>query len=366
MRSTLRKLMLLSMIGLFCLNAGQVSAADPYAGSDPYWVLLHEPAVVEELNLSFEQQRSYQQTLDGLDARFFPLRNQSREVSQARSAEIIRTAHQAMESLLKPAQQTRLNELLMRTLGNNALLREEIVQRLGYTDEQKQRIKEINDETNITLKALQKEATKKKSESVDKKFNELQTGQQKKLIAVLKPAQRAALVKIFGADFDLSKLGQPRYKAPEIVNTGQWLNTRVPLSLSNLRGKVVVLHFYAFSCSNCKNNYAWYRQWNKIFPQEQVVILGIHTPETATERNTINVRQNAAENGFRFPILIDGKSQNWNAWGNSMWPTVYLIDKQGYFRDLWQGELNWQGNNGEQYMRNKIQQLRDEKEAKKS
>jgi len=52
-----------------------------------------------------------------------------------------------------------------------------------------------------------------------------------------------------------------------------------------------------------------------------------------------------------------GKSENWNAWGNSMWPSVYLIDKRGYLRQFWPGELNWQGNNGEKYMREWIERL---------
>ena len=86
-------------------------------------------------------------------------------------------------------------------------------------------------------------------------------------------------------------------------------------------------------------------------------MIAIHTPETSTERESSYVRKKAVDEQLAFPILIDGKNENWNAWGNSMWPSVYLIDKRGYLRDFWPGELKWQGNDGEKYMRDRIDEL---------
>ena len=357
----MHKLLMLAVAGLFCVSIGEAGAADPYAGNDPYWVLLHEPAAIAELNLTPVQERSFQKLMDELDSRFFPVRNQSQEVARGGTAKITSDALTALETLLQPAQRARLNELVLRTLGNEALLHDEVVKRLNYSDEQKRRIQEINEATKTAVAALRKEASEGKPQGpLEKRFQELQMSQQKKLLAVLKIEQQAALKKALGRDFDLSKLGRPRFKAPELVNTGQWINASSPLKLTALRGKVVVIHFYACGCINCIRNFAWYRQWRKDFPKTDVVILGIHTPETAAERNAAHVRQKAVEAGFDVPILIDGKNENWNAWGNSMWPTVYLVDKQGYLRDFWQGELNWQGNNGEKYMREQIERLRKE------
>jgi peroxiredoxin len=87
------------------------------------------------------------------------------------------------------------------------------------------------------------------------------------------------------------------------------------------------------------------------------VVLGIHTPEVAHEREMDNVRRDAQETGLTFPILIDNDQQNWDAWGNSMWPSVYLIDKQGYVRYWWFGELNWEGAKGEELLRQRIGEL---------
>ena len=85
--------------------------------------------------------------------------------------------------------------------------------------------------------------------------------------------------------------------------------------------------------------------------------MGVHTPETEHERDGQTVRSKAQKENLKFPILIDTEKENWNAWGNSMWPSVYLIDKQGYVRYWWYGELNWQGAKGEEQMRQRIEEL---------
>jgi hypothetical protein len=88
-----------------------------------------------------------------------------------------------------------------------------------------------------------------------------------------------------------------------------------------------------------------------------LVIIGVHTPETQREREPDEVRAKAKEAGFDFPIVIDNNKNNWNAWGNSMWPSVYLIDKQGRLRYWWYGELNWNEAGGQKIMDAKIEQL---------
>ncbi len=69
------------------------------------------------------------------------------------------------------------------------------------------------------------------------------------------------------------------------------------------------------------------------------------------------VKERAKEAELEFPIVIDNEQRNWNAWGNSMWPSVYLIDKRGYVRFWWLGELNWEGAEGEKILRGRIEEL---------
>lgn len=337
-----------------------VSAADPYVGVDPLWVLLHEPAVLDELKLSSDQRRAYQVLLDGLDRRFFPLRNKSSSEALAGMSKIVAEAQEKLQPVLKPAQRKRLGEILLWRTGIAALLREDVVTRLRYTETQRKRIQEVFDETQSAVAALEKQVSEgKPREPLEKQFTELKAEEQTRVVKLLKSEQRTAWKEMLGPQFDVSKLGQPRFKAPELIDSGEWINSS-PLELKKLQGKVVVVHFYACGCINCIHNYPWYREWYDRFKDKDVVILGIHTPETAGEREIATVRRKAAEEKFPFPVLIDVKSDNWNAWGNSMWPCVYLIDKQGYLRQFWPGELKWNGSDGEKYMRGLIERLQEE------
>ena len=86
-------------------------------------------------------------------------------------------------------------------------------------------------------------------------------------------------------------------------------------------------------------------------------MLGVHTPETTRERDEKLVRDKVTESKFTFPVVIDNEKKNWNAWGNSMWPAVYIIDKRGRLRYWWYGELNWKEAGGQQIMAQKIKEL---------
>ncbi len=83
----------------------------------------------------------------------------------------------------------------------------------------------------------------------------------------------------------------------------------------------------------------------------------MHTPETEAESKSENVRAQVEKAQLTFPVVIDKQKQIWSDWGNSMWPSVYLIDKQGRIRYWWYGELNWQGANGQELMEQRIEQL---------
>jgi peroxiredoxin len=140
----------------------------------------------------------------------------------------------------------------------------------------------------------------------------------------------------------------PSFAAPEL--TGDfWLNlpkgTR--LSLASRKGKVTVVHFWTFGCINCKRNLAAYDRWWKRFAEKGVVVIGIHTPETEAERDPANVAKKVKELGIAYPVLLDSDRENWDRWRQRIWPAIYLIDKQGRARYVWEGELEYQGAGGE-------------------
>ena len=92
------------------------------------------------------------------------------------------------------------------------------------------------------------------------------------------------------------------------------------------------------------------------------MVIGIHTPETAGEKNVQRVKKKIEEAGLTFPIAIDNKTTMWQRYYNRYWPSVYLIDKEGIARWGWSGELGWKGAKGETHMRKKIEELLAEKE----
>jgi peroxiredoxin len=159
-----------------------------------------------------------------------------------------------------------------------------------------------------------------------------------------------------GPPFDVSAVPAAACRAPELEGVTEWINSP-PLTLASLRGKVVVVHFYTFGCINCIRNLPHYNAWRERFDRDELVIVGIHRPETQKEYDVAEVRRKAAEAGLKYPIAVDNESRNWNAWANSVWPSVYLIDKSGFVRYWWHGELNWQGAKGDQWMRSRMAEL---------
>ena len=344
------------LAGLVALGSSS-PAADPFLGADPAWSLLHEPAVARELTLTATQSRQFHGLLDELDAKFFPLRNMPREEAAKGATEILADASTRLEAMLSKAQFRRLTEIQSRQQGTTALLRTGMSTLMNYKPPQKERVETVISETLAATRELEKRVGNgEPREPLEKEYSKLKQNELRKVTGVLTPAQRSVWQKALGRDFDLKSLGHPAFKAPELVDSGEWVHSG-PLTMKALAGKVVVLHFYAFGCSNCIHNYPTYLEWQEQFRDKDVVILGIHTPETAAEQDSATVKTKAEDAKLQFPILIDGTKANWRAWGNSMWPSVYLVDKRGYLRHFWPGELKWQGATGDQWMRDRIEEL---------
>jgi len=148
-------------------------------------------------------------------------------------------------------------------------------------------------------------------------------------------------------------------KAPAAFVGGPWLNTphNRPITLASRLGKVTVVEFWNFGCINCRRNLPSYARWQKRFAQNDVAVIGIHTPETEGERSPAKVMQRVKDLGITYPILLDQKGTNWNRWDQQFWPTVYLLDKQGRIRYRWDGELDYNHAGGEAIMAQHIEEL---------
>jgi cytochrome c biogenesis protein CcdA/thiol-disulfide isomerase/thioredoxin len=128
--------------------------------------------------------------------------------------------------------------------------------------------------------------------------------------------------------------------APNFTGITSWLNTPggKPLSLSALRGKVVLVDFWTYSCINCQRTLPHVEAWYKKYAGDGFVVVGVHTPEFAFEHVVSNVRAQAAALGVHYPVAIDDNYRTWNAYDNEYWPADYLIDVHGDVRHIHFGE----------------------------
>ncbi len=135
---------------------------------------------------------------------------------------------------------------------------------------------------------------------------------------------------------DLPVLGD----APDFVGTQRWFNTEGgrPLSLRGLRGRVVLVDFWTYTCINCIRTLPYLKAWDRRYRKEGLVIVGVHTPEFPFERKESNVREAIAQNRLRYPVVQDNEYATWNAYGNEYWPAEYFIDARGRVRYTHFGE----------------------------
>jgi cytochrome c biogenesis protein CcdA/thiol-disulfide isomerase/thioredoxin len=129
-------------------------------------------------------------------------------------------------------------------------------------------------------------------------------------------------------------------KAPEFAGTERWFNTpgARPLTLRQLRGRVVLVDFWTYSCINCIRTLPYLEAWDARYRQDGLTIVGVHTPEFPFEREASNVEAAIAEDGIKYPVVQDNEQQTWSAYGNQYWPAEYFIDARGNVRYVHFGE----------------------------
>lgn len=130
---------------------------------------------------------------------------------------------------------------------------------------------------------------------------------------------------------------EDRGRAPDFVGLDGWLNSE-PLSLDSLKGKVVLVDFWTFSCINCIRTLPYLNEWHSKYKDHGLVIAGIHTPEFAFEKEIENLKEAMEKYGIKYPVAQDNDYETWNAYVNRYWPAEYLIDANGHVRYTHFGE----------------------------
>jgi cytochrome c biogenesis protein CcdA/thiol-disulfide isomerase/thioredoxin len=122
--------------------------------------------------------------------------------------------------------------------------------------------------------------------------------------------------------------------APEFTGTQRWFNTPgdQPLTLAGLRGRVVLIDFWTYTCINCIRTQPYLKAWDARYRDQGLTIVGVHSPEFSFERDAGNVERAIASSDLRYPVAQDNELATWRAWGNQYWPAEYLIDARGRVR----------------------------------
>ena len=116
--------------------------------------------------------------------------------------------------------------------------------------------------------------------------------------------------------------------APEFTGLGKWLGSE-PLTVAGLRGKVVLIDFWTYSCINCLRTLPYVTRWYDTYKDRGFVVVGVHTPEFAFERNAANVQTAMNRFGIHYPVVQDNSFATWKAFDTKYWPTSVLIDRGG-------------------------------------
>lgn len=128
---------------------------------------------------------------------------------------------------------------------------------------------------------------------------------------------------------------------PSLGGATAWLNSP-PLTPAALRGKVVLIDFWTYTCINWRRTLPYLRAWAKKYKDQGLVVIGVHTPEFSFEKNLDNIRREAKDQVVDYPIAVDSDYAVWNAFDNHYWPALYFIDAKGHIRHHQFGEGDYE------------------------
>lgn len=344
----------LSLLPTLRAVADDQSAAP--ALTDPTILLLRDDSACKELKLAPDQRSALDELFLKNNRVLLAIRDVGPTGADATAQPHLAEIRDGIAKILTEPQRLRLQGLVLQAQGYDHLSRADIAGALELTDSQKRKLAEVAADFRAKSQTLRAAGKNHSQQDLQAELNKLQAARQKKIVAALEPKQLQLWSQLLGAPFDFSKVGTGPALAPEFADIEVWLNSS-PLTMESLRGQVVVVHFFAFGCYNCKNNYPWYREWQNDFAGKGVTIIGIHTPETSAEEDNAALQASLDEHGLTFPVAVDKKRTMWTAWYNNIWPAVYIIDKRGRVRFWWYGELDWQGAGNQKTARQQIELL---------
>jgi thiol-disulfide isomerase/thioredoxin len=133
------------------------------------------------------------------------------------------------------------------------------------------------------------------------------------------------------------ELLRPTVRAPEFPESS-WVNSLRPITMASLRGSVVLIQIWDFTCIHCLRTLPYLRAWHQRYAIDGLTMIGVHTPEFSFARDGSQVKTAAGRLGISWPVVLDNDQAIWQSYSNRIWPTLYLIDTEGYLRYQRAGE----------------------------
>ena len=245
----LRRLaVLISMLLAFASNAMAQNVTGYDTMSDPILFLLREPAVQYDLALTETQRQQLTELNESLDATMLGSRaNKTQEEANKMTTEVMEKTRTAITKIFTKDQLMRLRQIKFRLKGISFVLLPDVAQALELTEEQQETILAATKTANEKVKKVYSnefQGTEKQAES-NRVMIAARKEEQETILETLDQSQKLKLAELIGEEFDSNSLGEVAFKAPQLIDSGEWINSE-GLELSDLRGKVVALHFFAY------------------------------------------------------------------------------------------------------------------------
>jgi hypothetical protein len=339
---------------------GPARAAGDLARPDVSILLVRDPVVQAELKLNERQRGAVDRSLEELDALVFALRDDRSVAAGRKLTQELRKTERRLNAALSEAQYRRLQNIVLRAQGYQALFEVATARRLKVSEQQQADIRKILGESHRELAELHTLADNDSNGFIEQAVKRVEDEREQNVHAVLTAEQQKQWANLRGAPFDFDGVKPAAPRAPELAGINAWINSE-PLTMAGLRGKVVVVHFWTFGDKHCVNNYPWYREWHARYAGLGFVVIGVHTAEFPNEQDVDAITAEARIHKLEFPIAVDNSAETWSAWTNPTWPAAYLVDRRGCVRLWWYGELSHPDTNAGQVMQDQIEELLTEK-----
>jgi len=243
-----RLAVLISVLLFFASNAMAQNVTGYDTMPDPILFLLREPAVQDDLALTESQIQQLTKLNESLDAKMLGSRaNKTKEEANAITTEVMETTRAAIAKFFTKDQLMRLRQIKFRLRGISFVLLPDIVKVMKLTKEQQDAISAATESANQKVKKVYSnefQGAERQAES-ERVIVAARKEEQKTILATLNQSQKLKLSELIGEEFDSNSLGEVAFKAPQLIDSDEWVNCE-GLELSDLRGKVVALHFFAY------------------------------------------------------------------------------------------------------------------------